>query len=114
MRSLIRPLDRSDPQILHHLYGFQRVQLPAGSDDIDAVPDDPEVVRAIRTGPRGFPTPNLGYCLPVVTAAPPWFSGKSSGHAPPALLPTTLDAYLSALQSLGLSQSSGGLPRYRR
>jgi alpha-beta hydrolase superfamily lysophospholipase/DNA-binding CsgD family transcriptional regulator len=65
MRALARPVDRPDPQLLHHIYGFLRAQLPPGGDDVDTITADPEVVRAIRADPRGFPTPTPGYWMAV-------------------------------------------------
>lgn len=65
MRMLARPVDRPDPQLLHHIYGFLRAQLPPG-DDLDTITADPEAIRAVRADPRGFPTPTPGYWMAVL------------------------------------------------
>ncbi len=66
MRMLTRAHDQPDPQCLHHLYGFLRAQLPPGTDDLDTISAEPEVIRMVRDDPRGFPTPTLGYWRAVL------------------------------------------------
>jgi alpha-beta hydrolase superfamily lysophospholipase/DNA-binding CsgD family transcriptional regulator len=66
VRRIARPLDRPDPQMLHHLYGFLRAQLPPGSGNADTISADPAIVQRVLDDPRGFPTPTLGYWLTVL------------------------------------------------
>lgn len=66
MRALARPIDRPDPQLLHHIYGFLRAQLPPGGDHVDTITADPALIRAVRADPRGFPTPTPGYWMAVL------------------------------------------------
>ena len=68
LRMLTRAADRPDPQLLHHIYGFLRAQLPPGSGSIDTVSADPGVVQAVQADPRGFPTPTPGYWAAVLPA----------------------------------------------
>jgi len=62
-RRMTHPLDRPDPQILHHLYGFLRAHLPPGSRNHDTISADAATVARVLQDPRGFPTPTLGYWL---------------------------------------------------
>jgi DNA-binding CsgD family transcriptional regulator/alpha-beta hydrolase superfamily lysophospholipase len=66
LRQLVRPVDRPDPQLKHHVYSFLKAGLPAGSGDADVISAHPDVVDAILADPRGFPTPTMGYWLNVV------------------------------------------------
>lgn len=61
LRALTRAIDRPDPQLMHHIYGFLRAQLPAGTTSIGTISADPAVVQAVQDDPRGFPTPTPGY-----------------------------------------------------
>lgn len=71
LRALARAIDRPDPQLTHHVYGFLRAQLPPGTTSIGTISADPAVVQAVQDDPRGFPTPTPGYWSAV-------FPGMSS------------------------------------
>lgn len=82
VRRISRPLDRPDPQMLHHLYGFLRAQLPPGSVNADTITADPETLQRILDDPHGFPTPTLGYWLTVLPGLHALWTGIEKGDLP--------------------------------
>jgi len=82
VRALARPVDRPDPQFLHHLYGFLRAQLPAGSTLADTISADPAIVARVLEDPRGFPTPTLGYWQALLPGMQSVWSDLAPGSLP--------------------------------
>jgi len=82
VRRITRPLDRPDPQMMHHLFGFLRAQLPPGSGNADTISADPAIVRRVLDDPRGFPTPTLGYWLSVLPGIQASWSDQGRGPVP--------------------------------
>lgn len=85
LRAMTRPIDRPDPQLLHHVFGFLRAQLPPGTTSIDTISADPAVVRAIQDDPRGFPTPTPGYWAAVLPSMSTTWTRIARGALPPDL-----------------------------
>ncbi|ROU03906.1 serine aminopeptidase domain-containing protein [Histidinibacterium lentulum] len=84
-RRMTHPLDRPDPQIMHHLYGFLRAHLPAGSRNHDTISADPATVARVLQDPRGFPTPTLGYWIAMLTGMDAIWTGTGPGELAPDL-----------------------------
>lgn len=82
LRAMTRPIDRPDPQLLHHVFGFLRAQLPPGTTSIDTISADPAVVRAIQEDPRGFPTPTPGYWSAVLPSMSTMWTRIERGALP--------------------------------
>ena len=81
-RRMTHPLDRPDPQIMHHLYGFLRAHLPPGSANHDTISADPETVARVLQDPRGFPTPTLGYWIAMLQGMDAIWTDIGPGQMP--------------------------------
>lgn len=82
LRRITHPVDRPDPQILHHLYGFLRAHLPPGSQNHDTISADPATVARVLQDPRGFPTPTLGYWIAKLTGMDAIWTDIGPGELP--------------------------------
>lgn len=81
-RRMTHALDRPDPQIMHHLYGFLRAHLPPGSANHDTISADPETVARVLQDPRGFPTPTLGYWIAMLQGMDAIWTDIGPGQMP--------------------------------
>ncbi|PWK62933.1 alpha-beta hydrolase superfamily lysophospholipase [Roseicyclus mahoneyensis] len=81
-RRMTHPLDRPDPQIQHHLYGFLRAHLPPGSQNQDTISADPDTVARVLQDPRGFPTPTLGYWIAMLQGMDAIWTDIGPGEMP--------------------------------
>ena len=85
LRRLTQPIDRPDPQIMHHVYAFLKAGLPPGASDAEVMSAFPDVVAAVLSDPRGFPTPTLGYWLTVLPGLQRCWDEIAPGQLDPGL-----------------------------